>query len=121
MTTDPFEQFERSRSGFLIPIGLFLVGAVLTWLAIASLNAIVLDADETAASLEADAQERAAVMEELQKLQELQEALNQAKLQLNDALQPNDSTDTVPDTAATVPDTAATVPDTAAQPQTPQP
>ena len=118
MTTDPFEQFERSRSGFLIPIGLFLVGAVLTWLAIASLNAIVLDADETAASLEADAQERAAVMEELQKLQE---ALNQAKLQLNDALEPNDSTDTVPDTAATVPDTAATVPDTAAQPQTPQP
>ena len=118
MTTDPFEQFERSRSGFLIPIGLFLVGAVLTWLAIASLNAIVLDADETAASLEADAQERAAVMEELQ---ELQEALNQAKLQLNDALEPNDSTDTVPDTAATVPDTAATVPDTAAQPQTPQP
>ena len=117
MTTDPFEQFERSRSGFLIPIGLFLVGAVLTWLAIASLNAIVLDADETAASLEADAQERAAVMEELQKLQELQElqeALNQAKLQLNDALEPNDSTDTVPDTAATVPDTAA-------QPQTPQP
>ena len=108
MTTDPFEQFERSRSGFLIPIGLFLVGAVLTWLAIASLNAIVLDADETAASLEADAQERAAVMEELQ------EALNQAKLQLNDALEPNDSTDTVPDTAATVPDPAA-------QPQTPQP
>lgn len=38
MSGDPFERFERSRSGLLIPVLIFIVGAMLTTLALRSLN-----------------------------------------------------------------------------------
>lgn len=43
MQTDPFERFERSRSGLLIPVAIFFVGACLTWYAIQNLNRIVVE------------------------------------------------------------------------------
>ncbi len=41
MNGDPFEQFERSRGGLLIPVLIFIVGAVLTTFAVSSLNRLV--------------------------------------------------------------------------------
>ena len=41
MQNDPFEQFERSRGGLLIPIAIFMLGAALTWLVIGNLQPIV--------------------------------------------------------------------------------
>jgi hypothetical protein len=38
MTNDPFERFERSRGGLLIPVLLFILGAVPTALAIRALH-----------------------------------------------------------------------------------
>lgn len=38
MSDDPFERFERSRGGLLIPLLLFILGAVPTTLAIGSMS-----------------------------------------------------------------------------------
>ena len=48
MTTDPFENFERSRIGLSIPAVLFLVGGVLTYLSINSLHGVLLREAEAA-------------------------------------------------------------------------
>ena len=42
MSSDPFEQFERSKAGFAIPVVVFLVGALLTWSAMKALDPYVL-------------------------------------------------------------------------------
>ncbi|MAI73225.1 MAG: hypothetical protein CMM01_20280 [Rhodopirellula sp.] len=41
MSTDPFENFERSRVGWIIPFSLFFVGGILTYLAVNSLHGIL--------------------------------------------------------------------------------
>ena len=41
MNGDPFERFERSRGGLLIPVLIFIVGAVLTTLALRGLDGLV--------------------------------------------------------------------------------
>lgn len=41
MHSDPFERFERSRGGLLIPVAVFAVGAILTTVAIDRLNPLV--------------------------------------------------------------------------------
>ena len=41
MNGDPFERFERSRGGLLIPVLIFIVGAVLTTFAVSSLNQLI--------------------------------------------------------------------------------
>jgi CHASE1-domain containing sensor protein len=38
MADDPFDRFERSPQGLLIPLGIFLVGALLTLAAMRLLN-----------------------------------------------------------------------------------
>lgn len=48
MTTDPFENFERSRIGLSIPAVLFMVGGVLTYLSINSLHGVLLREEEAA-------------------------------------------------------------------------
>ena len=40
MAQDPFEQFERSRGGLLIPVILFVMGAVPTALAIRAIDGL---------------------------------------------------------------------------------
>ena len=40
MSQDPFEQFERSRGGMLIPVVVFAIGAVLTLVAIDLLHGV---------------------------------------------------------------------------------
>ena len=40
MSIDPFEQFERSRSGLLIPVAVFVVGLALTVAAVRSLHVV---------------------------------------------------------------------------------
>lgn len=55
MNGDPFERFERSRGGLLIPILIFVVGAILTTFALSRLSDLVsLEqlADEPAADVE---------------------------------------------------------------------
>ena len=42
MTTDPFRNFERSRFGLSIPVALFTLGGVLTYLAVNSLYGVLL-------------------------------------------------------------------------------
>lgn len=54
MATDPFESFERSRAGWSIPAGLFILGAFLTFLAVNSLHAVVLRDVEAARTTEPD-------------------------------------------------------------------
>ena len=49
MSSDPFEQFERSKAGFAIPVVVFLIGALLTWSAMKALDPYVLTDDEIAA------------------------------------------------------------------------
>ena len=41
MSGDPFERFERSRGGLLIPLLIFIIGAMLTTLALGSLDDLV--------------------------------------------------------------------------------
>ncbi len=41
MVHDPFEQFERSRGGLLIPVALFVIGALMTTVAVRALDDIV--------------------------------------------------------------------------------
>ena len=55
MSGDPFERFERSRGGLLIPVLIFIVGAMLTTLALRSLDDLV--------SLKGLADERPALVE----------------------------------------------------------
>jgi hypothetical protein len=45
MQNDPFEQFERSRGGLLIPVAIFVLGACLTWFAIGNLQPIVAETE----------------------------------------------------------------------------
>ncbi len=47
MTTDPFENFERSRFGLSIPLALFMLGGVLTYFAVSSLHGVLLRELET--------------------------------------------------------------------------
>jgi len=42
MNTDPFENFERSRLGWSVPVALFLLGGALTYFAVSSLHGILL-------------------------------------------------------------------------------
>jgi len=53
MSTDPFEQFERSRSGLIIPLALFVMGGCLTYAAVSSLHGVVLREAEAARMMEA--------------------------------------------------------------------
>jgi hypothetical protein len=48
MTTDPFENFERSRIGWSIPVALFVFGGFLTYLAVNSLHGVVLREENAA-------------------------------------------------------------------------
>jgi hypothetical protein len=64
MSGDPFERFERSQSGLLIPVLIFIVGAILTTLALRSLDDLVSLkslADEPPAIIEPAAIEPAAI------------------------------------------------------------
>ncbi|MAI30781.1 MAG: hypothetical protein L7W43_00305 [Rubripirellula sp.] len=54
MTNDPFEQFERSRFGWSIPLVLFIVGSVLTYLAVNSLHGIWLREVDAARAAQVD-------------------------------------------------------------------
>ncbi|TWU48274.1 hypothetical protein Poly59_51200 [Rubripirellula reticaptiva] len=40
MSIDPFERFESSRGGLLIPVGLFIIGSIATTIAVAALHRI---------------------------------------------------------------------------------
>lgn len=42
MSEDPFARFERSRGGWLIPVAIFLLGAVPTVLAIRTIDGMAL-------------------------------------------------------------------------------
>jgi len=53
MSTDPFEQFERSRGGLVIPLALFVMGGCLTYAAVSSLHGVVLREAEVARMIEA--------------------------------------------------------------------
>ncbi|MGB7325640.1 MAG: hypothetical protein WBD31_12270 [Rubripirellula sp.] len=44
MSIDPFERFESSRGGLLIPVGLFIIGSIATTIAVAALHRIEIPA-----------------------------------------------------------------------------
>ena len=52
MSTDPFEKFESSRSGLIIPLAVFVLGGCLTYVAIGSLRGVFLRQVEAAKRLQ---------------------------------------------------------------------
>ena len=54
MSGNPFERFERSRRGLLIPVVLFVVGACLTYAAITSLRDVFLREIEAVQKLQSE-------------------------------------------------------------------
>ena len=54
MTTDPFRNFERSRFGLSIPLALFTLGGVLSYLAISALYGVLLREEEAVGATQKD-------------------------------------------------------------------
>ena len=52
MSTDPFEKFERSRGGLIIPLAVFVLGGCLTYAAVRSLRGVFLRQVEAAQELQ---------------------------------------------------------------------
>jgi hypothetical protein len=55
MSTDPFEKFERSRGGLIIPLAVFVLGGCLTYAAVRSLRGVFLRQVEAAQRLQSAA------------------------------------------------------------------
>ncbi|KAA1257661.1 hypothetical protein LF1_01490 [Rubripirellula obstinata] len=68
---DPFARFERSRGGFLIPIALFIIGALITvWAAhtLTRLNQVDQQAKLKAQAVQIQEEQRAKALQELKAL-----------------------------------------------------